>query len=268
VSPTPPAALPPIQAPPAPPAPNQIVSTVNLTHSAVHAGASVRGVVNLRLPAPEGGTSIALSSSDPAAAVPATVTVPAGERKADFVVTTLPVSNDRHLTITAGAPGGSAIAVLSIWSELPNYFTWFSEADEYIGEGGFNRLAPLYAELSATCDGNELRIEIEAPEPESWTLVFKAPAGSPLRAGTYEGVTLIAASAGNAGMSIGGRGRACSAVNGWLVIREIDLQHDRVNRFRASFAQQCTNGDLRGWLQGEVRVTGAPPASSVVSCQQ
>ena len=260
VSPTPPVALLPVQ---------PDVATVNLTHSYVHAGNTLRGVVNILAPAPGTGATVALSSNDPGATVPATVSIAPGEKTGEFTVTTLPVRDDRHLLITGRTAGRSAVAALTIFSELPLFFTYTSDADEYIVEGGgVNRLAPLHAELAATCAASEVRIEVDVPDQEAWTLIFRAPQGSPLRAGTYEGVTQIEASGGIAGMSINGRGRFCSAMSGRFIIREIDLQNDRVNRFRVSFEQQCTTGDLQGLLQGEVQVAGMPPSSSGAPCQR
>ena len=177
------------------------------------------------------------------------------------------VAEDRHLIITGRTAGRSAIAALTIFSELPLYYAYTADADEHIVEGGgVDRLAPLWAELVATCEGNEVRIDIEGPDPDTWTLIFGAPQGSPLRTGTYDAVTQHASSGGTARMSIRGRGRSCDAINGRFTVREIDLQNDRVNRFRVSFEQQCTNGDLHGWLLGEARIGST--AASGAGCQR
>jgi hypothetical protein len=245
------------------------VATVNLAHSAVAAGASVTGVVNILGPAPAAGATVSLSSSDVAASVPATVAIAAGETSGAFTVTILPVIEDRHLVITARTAGRSAIAALSIWSALPEFFHWFSERDDVVGEGGFSRYHPGHSEFSAVCDGNAVRIEMEAPGDDFWSLWFKAPPGEPLRTGTYEGVTQIGpANRPNATMFIKGGGRSCDEVNGRFVITELDLRDDRVNRFRASFEQQCATGDQRGWFRGEVRLANLPPSSSAAGCQR
>src|SRR5262245_52870998 len=67
-----------------PPQPD--ISTVNLTHPAVHAGNSLQGVVTLYGLAPETGATVTLSSSDPAASVPATVRIAPGSRTGEFTL--------------------------------------------------------------------------------------------------------------------------------------------------------------------------------------
>jgi hypothetical protein len=257
VTPTPQVALPPIPTF----QPNQPeISTVNLVHWAVFAGDSVRGVVNLYARAQGSGATVTLASSDSAVQVPATVTVPPGEVRTEFTITTRPGSDDRQVVITAKTQTLSAKAALAVFGELPNFFWYSSDPGEFVGAGESERLSPLYAELSAECEGNEVRIAVEAPEPDSWSLVFSAPAGLPLKTGTYEGVTSIMASGSNAKMSISGRGRACDELTGRFTIREVDVQNDRVNRFRVTFDQQCRDGG--GWLHGDARVTNMAPSGT------
>ena len=271
VGPTPSSALPPGGASMQPlPIPSTAtdVATVNLQNGAVTAGASLRGVINLYGRAPAGGAAVSLTTNNNAASVPATVTVPAGEISAEFTVTTMQVSEDRQVVITARTDRRSAIAALAIWSRLPVFFSWFSEPDEFIGEGGYNRHTPGYSEFSVQCDGNELRVTSVAPEPDSWTLRFKAPEGMPLRAGSYESASQIGVRGPNATMLISGRERSCAEVSGRFVIHEIDLQDDRVGRFYASYEQRCLNTGLSGWLRGEVRVADLPVTSSIAGCQR
>jgi hypothetical protein len=252
------------------PAPGQPdVATVNLTHGAVTAGRSVNGVVNLYSPATGSGAQLFLSSSDGAASVPATVTVPAGETTASFTVTTQEIREFRQIVITARSSTRSAIAALTIWAELPVYFDWFSEPGDVIGEGQYNRLVPGIGAFSASCDGNEVRVNFDAPDHDQfWSMVFKAPSDQPLRRGTYESVSRVAADHPNATMMISERDRSCSEVIGRFTIRDIDLQGDRVNRFRVSFEQQCLNVAAPAWFIGELRVADMPPATSTARCQQ
>jgi probable HAF family extracellular repeat protein len=75
-----------------------------------------RGTVTLGLPAPAGGASVTLTRSPTltAASVPLTVTIPAGERSAQFTIDTVPVALDQNGTITASYFGMSAAARFSI----------------------------------------------------------------------------------------------------------------------------------------------------------
>ncbi|MGJ5817803.1 beta strand repeat-containing protein [Paludibaculum fermentans] len=73
--------------------------------------------VTLSGPAPTGGIVVALSSSDPAAAaVPASVTVPAGASTAAFNITTVAGVSSPGVTITASANGVSRTGTLQLTS--------------------------------------------------------------------------------------------------------------------------------------------------------
>jgi hypothetical protein len=82
-------------------APPAALTAVSVDPAAVLGGNPSTGTVTLDLPAPVGGAVVALSSSDPAAQVPATVTVETGQTSATFPVTTSPVAADTQVTISA-----------------------------------------------------------------------------------------------------------------------------------------------------------------------
>ncbi len=65
------------------------------------AGGTLQGTVELATPAPAGGTTVFLASSDPAAQVPSTVQIAAGNSTATFTVTTTQVSSMHSAQITA-----------------------------------------------------------------------------------------------------------------------------------------------------------------------
>jgi hypothetical protein len=68
----------------------------------VRGGTNATGTVFLSAPAPAGGISVTLATSNfSVARVPGIVTVPAGQTSADFTVTTFPVGNNTTVTITA-----------------------------------------------------------------------------------------------------------------------------------------------------------------------
>ena len=74
------------------------------------------GTVTITDPAPAGGASVALASSNTAVAtVPASVTVPAGQLSANFTVNTVQVANQTTVTITGTFPAGvSRTATLTV----------------------------------------------------------------------------------------------------------------------------------------------------------
>jgi probable HAF family extracellular repeat protein len=90
------------------------LSSVALTATTVTGGSNVNGSVTLSGLAPAGGIVVSLSSSDPSATVPATVTVGAGLAKGSFVVHTTAVGTQKTVTISATYLGVTKQVVLTI----------------------------------------------------------------------------------------------------------------------------------------------------------
>lgn len=100
------------------PALDQITFANGATSTSAFGGNPAPATVLLNGPAPSGGAVVALSSSDPAtAAVPASVTIPAGATSASFTATTQPVSTAKNVTLTATWQGASVQAALNV---VPN----------------------------------------------------------------------------------------------------------------------------------------------------
>jgi hypothetical protein len=247
------------QTPLPPPLGPSDVANMSLERAGVIAGGSIVATVSVYSDAPAAGAIITLTSSDPAALVPPTVTVPAGQRTVDFTIATQASSGDRQPIITARGGARSAIAKLSIFGRMPIFFWWDSDPGDAIGEGGWNRHYPGSSEMTAACAGNEVRVEMDAQDPEIWTVRLKAPLGQPLAIGSYESASQIGSTGPHATMMVSGRHQSCSEVSGRFVIHDLDLQNDRVNRLHASFEQQCLNTGTSGWLRGEVRIADMPP---------
>ena len=77
-------------------------SDVTLLPGSVIGGTPATGIVTINQPAPAGGVAVALSSSHPAiAGVPASVTVAAGARTANFPVATSAVTTEVDVTLVA-----------------------------------------------------------------------------------------------------------------------------------------------------------------------
>jgi hypothetical protein len=98
------------QAPPAAAA----LSSMAVSPSSVVGGNPSTGTVTLTAAAPSGGFAVALSSNNPAASVPASVTVPVGATSATFTVTTSAVTTSTPVTITASAGGVTRTATLTV----------------------------------------------------------------------------------------------------------------------------------------------------------
>jgi hypothetical protein len=90
------------------------LSSLGLNPTSLVGGASSTGTVTLSGPAPSGGMTISLSSSNPAAQVPASVAVVANASTANFTVTTNPVSTATSATISAIYSGTTKSATLTV----------------------------------------------------------------------------------------------------------------------------------------------------------
>jgi hypothetical protein len=73
------------------------------------------GIVQLSTPAPAGGATITLASSNPkAATVPSPITIPAGQAQGSFKISPLQVSSPATLTLGAALAGHAATAPLTV----------------------------------------------------------------------------------------------------------------------------------------------------------
>lgn len=95
---------------PGPPA----LYSMTLSPGTVQAGGTATGDVTLNQLAPNGGSSISLSSNSAAATVPASVTVAAGQASATFTVSTGSVAASTPVTITASYGGVTKTAMLTV----------------------------------------------------------------------------------------------------------------------------------------------------------
>jgi trimeric autotransporter adhesin len=87
-----------------------------LSPTAVYGGQNATGTITLTSAAPAGGRVVALSSSNPVAAVPASITIPAGATTGSFTITTTAVTADTGTTITAAYGTVSKSAGLTVYT--------------------------------------------------------------------------------------------------------------------------------------------------------
>jgi hypothetical protein len=98
------------------PIPSSTLSSLTLNPSSVIGGAQFStGTVTLSGPAPTGGAQVVLSSSNGAASVPSSVTVPAGTSSANFRVNTSAVLFPTSATISASYNGITRSADLTVF---------------------------------------------------------------------------------------------------------------------------------------------------------
>jgi len=75
---------------------------------------NVTGKVFLDSPAPAGGAVVSLSTTNPAASVPASITVPAGATSKSFTISTTPVTSTRTGTVKATSGSSSVSKTLKV----------------------------------------------------------------------------------------------------------------------------------------------------------
>jgi hypothetical protein len=91
------------------------LSSLTLDPRTVVGGHSSTGIVTLSGPAPEGGVTVRLSTSNPIIAnAPSSVTVPTGQTSVTFTVRTRPVPRTMYATISAWSGSGLKQATLSV----------------------------------------------------------------------------------------------------------------------------------------------------------
>jgi hypothetical protein len=91
-----------------------VLSNLSISPSSVVGGASSKATATLSAKALAGGFDATVSSNNPAAKVPASITVPFGSTSTEFKVTTVPVASAQVATITATANGGTVSSTLTM----------------------------------------------------------------------------------------------------------------------------------------------------------
>ena len=88
--------------------------TLAVSASSVTGGTSVTGTVTLTSPAPNGGAVVILTSSNPAVAVPATITIAKGKTSKTFAIGTSAVTSATPVSISATYGGTTAPASMTV----------------------------------------------------------------------------------------------------------------------------------------------------------
>lgn len=228
--------------------------------SALMGNSPARGIVTLTLPAPATGTTVPLTSENPAVVVPALVLIPAGALTGEFSISTRSVIADTDAVIRAGSGTQSLRATLAVWAVLPQFFSFVSEPGDFVGLGQAQRATPSTHGFRASCQDGTVSIRVEGGS-STWSVNMAAAPGHSLSGGVYEGAVWDAiVERTGPGMSISGEGRACPTLSGRFVVHEADLTSEgAVRRFSATFEQRCGAGTLRG----DVRVADQPTPSEV-----
>lgn len=96
------------------PVPPVTPATLTVSPGSVTGGGSATATVTFSAAAPAGGLTVALSSSSPAATVPASIQLPEGVATASFSISTKSVTATTTAIITASLNGGTASSTLTV----------------------------------------------------------------------------------------------------------------------------------------------------------
>jgi photosystem II stability/assembly factor-like uncharacterized protein len=130
---------------------------VTLSPTRVFGGGSSQGTITLGSPAPAGGATVSLLSSNTSVAtVPSSVTVPAGMKSVTFSVNTEsppPSSNNTTVTITASWNGNTRQALLAVEPQVNCTYSISPTSEQFGASGGtvnVNVTAPAGCPWTAT----------------------------------------------------------------------------------------------------------------------
>ena len=213
--------------------------------------------MSLNAPAPS-STTIVLSASSSAISVPASIAVTTGATTVSFALSSAPVTTDATVTITARLGTSVLNATVTVVQPSGSFFAWDSDVGDWVGGGqsGYVANSQLFF---AVCDVSTVYFQIRGNYFDG---SFGAPAGQPLRVGTYDNAS---SSPGplQPSLLIGGQGRGCTAT-GQFVIEEAELRPmGEVDHLVMRFQQRCegSSAAFRGQLRLVSPSLGAGAAS-------
>ena len=141
-------------------------------------GASLHGTVGLATPAPTGGTSVFLSSSDPSARVPTSVSVAAGNSANSFTIATSAVSNVTSVQISAQSGSVTKSQWITVYPD-PNAPPTLSSVTPSVSgtTGGNNISATLFLSGNAPAGGAAVSLSSSNPAAAQVPATVTVPAG-------------------------------------------------------------------------------------------
>jgi hypothetical protein len=169
-----------------------VVSSFSIAPTSVNEGEDAAGSIAIDSPAPSAGLTIALTSNDAAASVPASVTVPEGATSASFTVSGNAVTSNTAVTVTATLNGVNSTAQVTVLdvvfiaevveepvvvTEEPTPAPTETPTPEATAEPEPTEDATPEPTLDATTP--EPTVDVPTPEPATETATAEAPAPEP-----------------------------------------------------------------------------------------
>lgn len=177
------------------------LQSLSMTPTSVPAGLMAMGTLTLTEPAPTGGQSVSLSSTDASAMVPFQVMVPAGATSAMFSVATTLVTVDSTAFITATTGTTSHTAALTINAAIPVSSISLSPATV---SSGSQTEVTLTLQQPAPQGGTLVQLSSSQPSVLALPSMLFIPGGSQstsVTTGTITGNTTVTVTATAAGVS-------------------------------------------------------------------
>jgi hypothetical protein len=210
---------------------------------------TLTGTVETISPAPNGGSSVRLSSNHPALVVPASVTVPGGSSTATFPLSVVAPDNDVDVTVTAESGRVSRTASL----RLPGgtFLMFRTEGGTFLQTAGFYAIDSANFQPTISGTRSSITLTLRPFNTALHTLVLQvaAPVGSELVPGLY-GAAVPAATSTSPGLLFN-PAVVCAELSRQFRVTDIAWgAGGNVDRARVTFEFRCnensrTVGELR-----------------------
>jgi hypothetical protein len=160
-----------------PPVGQASLNSLAVNPSSVTGGQSATGTVGLSGPAPANGALMTLSSANPAATVPSSVTVPANATSANFTVSTTAVGSITLGNITAAYSGVAKSATLAVNPSAPAALSAMTLSPTTV-VGGSNSIGTVTLTKAAPAGGLVVTLASNRPTKASVPANVTVPAGA------------------------------------------------------------------------------------------
>ncbi len=160
-----------------PPVGPAALNSLAVNPSSLTGGQSATGAVGLSGPAPANGALVTLSSANPAATVPSSVTVPANATSANFTVSTTAVGSITLGNITAAYAGVAKAATLAVNPSAPAALSAMTLSPTTV-VGGSNSIGTVTLTKAAPAGGLVVTLASNKPTKALVPANVTVPAGA------------------------------------------------------------------------------------------
>jgi hypothetical protein len=160
-----------------PPVGQASLNSLAVNPSSVTGGQSTTGTVGLSGPAPANGALVTLSSANPAATLPSSVTVPANATSANFMVSTTAVGSTTLGNITAAYSGVTKSVTLAVNPSVPAALSTMTLSPTTV-VGGSNSIGSVTLTKAAPAGGLVVKLASNRPTKALMPANVTVPAGA------------------------------------------------------------------------------------------